>query len=431
MKKIYQPQNVYDASQKRLKVIFDNFNYVYVCLSGGKDSGVTLNLCLDYIKKHKINKKIGVVFVDLEGEYKMTIDFIKEMIEDNLDYIDPYWICLPMKSEVGISMYQKYWWFWDNAKKEKWIREMPQMDYVINEHNHQFNFYHKDLMFEHFVDYLGEWFSNKYGKTACLVGIRTDESLNRFRAISGQKQKFQDCIYSTKKNDNLYNFYPIYDWSVNDIWIYNSRFKKPYNKFYDMAFRAGVSVHKMRICEPFGNEQKAGLNMYKIIEPETWVKVVDRISGANFGNIYCGTMATGTGKIKLPAGHTWKTYCKFLLRTLPDETRKSYTEKFVKFVKYWKKTGCPVTDENIKKLPQDAIINTKSYGNRGNKDKFVIKFKKIPDETEIDAKDDFCTWKRMCMCIIKNDVLCKSLSFSQTKEQIQKQKQAMEKYKCL
>lgn len=431
MKKKYTDKSVYQATQERLKIIFEEFDCVYVCLSGGKDSGVTLNLCLDYMRKNNISKKIYVVFIDLEAEYKMTVDFIKEIIETNLDLINPMWICLPLKSEVGISMYQKYWWFWDNEQKDKWTREMPNMDYVINSENQQFDFYHKDLMFEHFVDYLGEWFSKKYGKTACLVGIRTDESLNRFRAIAGDKSNYNGLCYTTKKHENLYNFYPIYDWCVNDIWTYNGKFQKPYNRFYDLAFRAGVSLHKMRICEPYGNEQKAGLNMFKIIEPETWVRIVDRVSGANFGNIYCATKATGTGKFTLPKGHTWKSYCRFLLRTLPSDSRASYTEKFVKFVKYWKKTGCPITDENINLLPQDAIINTMSYGNRGKGDKFVVKFKKIPDSVVIDSKDDFCTWKRMCMCIIKNDVLCKSLSFSQTKEQINKQKTILEKYKNL
>ena len=43
--------NVYEAVQKRLKIIFDYFDYVYISFSGGKDSGVLLNLCMDYIRK--------------------------------------------------------------------------------------------------------------------------------------------------------------------------------------------------------------------------------------------------------------------------------------------------------------------------------------------------------------------------------------------
>lgn len=429
MKK-YLKMNVHEASMERIHNIFMDFETIYVCLSGGKDSGVMLNLCLDYVKKHKINKKIYVVFIDLEAEYKSTVDFIKSTIEQNREHIIPMWICLSLKSEVGISMYEPFWWFWDENKKEKWVREMPKDDYVINIHNHNFDFYNSDLMFEHFVDLLGDWFVKKHGKSACLVGIRTDESLNRWRAIFAEKEKYKNLCYSTKKHENLYNFYPIYDWHVTDIWTYNGKFNKDYNRFYDLAHKAGVPLHKMRICEPYGNEQKAGLNMYKIIEPDSWVKIVDRISGANFGNIYCGTKAIGSN-FKLPKGHTWRTYCRFLLRTLPEDTRKQYTQKFIKFIKYWKNTGCPVLDENIEKLPSEYTVNTKEYGNRGKKDKFLVKFKKIPDSLELDTKDDLCTWRRMCMAIIKNDILCKTLSFSQTKEQANRQKEILEKYRNL
>ncbi len=50
-------QNVYDLAQERLRVIFQNFDNIYISFSGGKDSGVLLNLCIDYIRKHNLKKK--------------------------------------------------------------------------------------------------------------------------------------------------------------------------------------------------------------------------------------------------------------------------------------------------------------------------------------------------------------------------------------
>ena len=44
MKK-YLEKNVYEALQDRLKFIFDNFDNIYVSFSGGKDSGLLLNMC--------------------------------------------------------------------------------------------------------------------------------------------------------------------------------------------------------------------------------------------------------------------------------------------------------------------------------------------------------------------------------------------------
>lgn len=52
-------QNVYDLAQERLRVIFQNFDNIYISFSGGKDSGVLLNLCIDYIRKHNLKEKLG------------------------------------------------------------------------------------------------------------------------------------------------------------------------------------------------------------------------------------------------------------------------------------------------------------------------------------------------------------------------------------
>ena len=48
----YQEQNVYEALQERLKFLFEEFDNIYVSFSGGKDSGLLLNLVLDFQKKY-------------------------------------------------------------------------------------------------------------------------------------------------------------------------------------------------------------------------------------------------------------------------------------------------------------------------------------------------------------------------------------------
>ena len=427
--KTYIDKDVYTAAKERIEYIFDEFEHICISFSGGKDSGTVLNMCIDEARKRK--RKIGVLFIDLEAFYKKTIEFVERMLENNKDVLEPYWICLPMESPNSLSYLEPTWIWWDKEKEPIWVRPMPKKEYVINEENNPLDFYKKNMPFEEFIKHFGNWYG-KGEKTATLVGIRTDESLNRFRAIAGTKSMYKDKNYSTKVNENVYNFYPIYDWSVEDIWTYNGKFQKDYNKLYDLFYKAGVSIHKMRVDEPFGNEAKAGLSMFRVIEPDTWAKVVNRVSGANFGNIYSGNKIM-TAHYKLPKNHTWKSFTFFLLDTLPPEISEHYKIKFSKFIKYWVEKGCPVSEEHIKIMEEtcpDAIINTHEFSRRGKGDKEVIKFTKVVDEIPgVDNKDDVLTWRRMAMCIIKNDYTCKSLSFGMTKDLTVRQKAIMEKYK--
>lgn len=429
--KNYQKKNVYEAAKERIEFIFDEFNNILVSFSGGKDSGVVLNMSIDEARKR--GRRIGVIFIDLEAWYKKSIEFIERMIDNNLDVLEPYWVCLPMKSDNSLSYFEPYWIWWERGKENIWVRQMPNKDYVINLKNHSFDFYRENMTFEEFVKYIGNWYGNGE-RTACLLGIRTDESLNRFRAIVMDKGMYKGKRYSTLVMNETYNFYPIYDWNVEDIWTYNGKFDKDYNKLYDLFYRAGVSIHKMRVDEPFGDTCKAGLNMFKVIEPETWARVANRVSGANMGALYNHSKLMNTN-YTLPKGHTWKSFTEFLLDTLPKETADAYRVKFYKFAKYWKDVGCGLTEKEISILEdkyRDSIINTHRFNNRGKKDKEVILFKDIVDEIpELDGRCELLTWKRMAMCIIKNDYLCRGLNFSITKDLTSRQTELVNKYKTI
>ena len=71
------PLNVYEQAQIRLEKIFGHFDNIYVSFSGGKDSGVLLQLCTDYIRKHCPGRKIGVFHLDYEIQYGETIRYRK------------------------------------------------------------------------------------------------------------------------------------------------------------------------------------------------------------------------------------------------------------------------------------------------------------------------------------------------------------------
>ena len=429
--KVYLGRNVYQAACERISGIFDGFERVCVAFSGGKDSGVLLNLCIDEARRR--GRRIGVFFIDLEAFYKVTVEFVERMHFRNRDVIEPFWICLPMESPNSLSYLEPTWVWWEPGKEAIWVRPMPRHDCVVNLSNHHFDFYRRNMPFEEFIRHYAEWYGA--GRpAACLVGIRTDESLNRYRAMTCGKETWKGRIYSTRNGPNSWNFYPLYDWGVEDLWVYNGKFGKDYNRLYDLFYKAGVPLSKMRVDEPFGNEAKAGLSLFRVIEPESWARVVNRVSGANFGNLYSGTRLMSS-RYRLPKNHTWKSFTKFLLETLPPETAEHYRRKFIKFIRYWNRTGCPLAPEYIDYLEKhhpDDVENTHTFSRRGSGDKEVVRFRRIPDEIpELDSGKDLLTWRRMAMCIIKNDFVCKSLSFGITRDLSRRQRELIEKYKKL
>ena len=433
MKK-YLEKNVYEALQDRLKFIFDNFDNIYVSFSGGKDSGLLLNMVLSYKRRNKIAKKIGVFHQDFEAQYQTTTDFVSRMFENNLRDIEPYWVCLPMGSRCAVSNYQMYWYPWDPDKEELWVRPMPKMPYIINMDNNPFDFYRYKMVQEDLYAEFGEWYSRqKKGKTICLLGIRADESLNRYRAYANDRKTImQGNQWTTKMGENWWNAYPIYDWTTKDVWIANGKFDYDYNRIYDLFWKAGQSISQMRVASPYHESAKESLNLYRVLEPATWVRVVSRVQGANFGAIYGSSHALGARKIELPPGHTWRSYVKFLLATLPEAMRRNYIEKFKTSIRFWWKKGGVVDEEAIKELEacNYPIRHNGKSNYKSNKEK--IAFLGTPDHTDdIKSTIDIPSWKRMAVCILKNDHLCKYMGFSQTQKQNQRQKELMEKYKKL
>ena len=117
-KEVEVKKNVYELAQERLRMIFKEFDNVYISFSGGKDSGVLLSLCIDYIRRNNLNVRIGVFHMDYEIQYKMTIDYVDRMIEANKDIIDVYRVCVPFRVATCTSMYQSFWRPWEKGKKK-------------------------------------------------------------------------------------------------------------------------------------------------------------------------------------------------------------------------------------------------------------------------------------------------------------------------
>ncbi|RLI34328.1 phosphoadenosine phosphosulfate sulfurtransferase [Candidatus Bathyarchaeota archaeon] len=429
MKVYNQDKNVYDASIERLDYIFENFDRIYLSFSGGKDSGVMLNLVLDYMRERGITKKIGLMTLDNEANYNYSLQFMHRIIQANLDLLEVYWCCLPITLPCTVSSYMTEWQCWGVEDEERWIKPMPTDEYVVNIDNCPFDFFEENMNYDEFWDKFGDWYAQGE-KCCCMIGIRSDESLNRFRTIMNKKKVMLDGHCWTKKNTKLvYNCYPIYDWTTDDIWVANAKFDWDYNELYDIFWKSGMSVAQMRVASPFMSESKSSLNMYRIIDAEIWSRLCARVQGANFVATY-GKQLTYRS-FKLPEGHTWKSFTKFLLDTLPKEVAVNFKMRFIQSIKYWWRVGRGLPNEVIEDLDQNGIwFKLRGKTAHGNKDKWRVSMLP-PDHLDMlkTHPSEVTSWKRFAITILKNDHTCKYLGLAPTKEQAVRQREIMKKYK--
>lgn len=436
MKRKYLDINVYESLIERLHFIFCEFENIYVSFSGGKDSGLLLNILLDFKEKYYPNKKIGVFHQDFEAQYSVTTEYIEKVFKSLENKADLYWVCLPMATRTSLSNYEMYWYPWDDKKKEQWVRPMPTHSYVYNLDNNIISTYKYKMHQEDLAKQFGRWYRDINGGTStiCLLGMRADESLQRYNGFVNRKYGYKKQCWITQQFKNVWCGSPLYDWSISDIWHAYYKFGYEYNRLYDLYYMAGLQPSQMRVASPFNDYAKDSLNLYRIIDPEVWVKLVGRVRGVNFGSIYGKTKALGYYNVSLPEGHTWKSYTFFLLDTLPKNIRNNYIKKFQTSIKFWKNVGGGLDNNTINELKEKGYkIKLNGVSNYTiAKSTRVIFLGPIPDNTDdIKSTKDIPSWKRMCYCILKNDHICRFMGFNITKEQQKRINLIKDNYKNL
>lgn len=382
-KKFYTEQDVLKAAHKRLDWIFDEFDNICISFSGGKDSTVLYHLASEIARSK--GKCFSVLFIDWEVQYNYTINHVKKM---KLLYADVtknfYWIALPLKTVNGVSQCSPEWICWE--RNIKWVRTPPQD--AISDTNF-FPFYYYGMTFEEFIPAFSSWFSIQGRASIILTGIRADESLTRYiGVVSSRKLRYDDDKpWTTASPDGFYyTGNPLYDWKIQDIWKYHSITHHIFNPIYELMYRAGVPFKSMRVCEPFGPEQRKGLWLYHIIEPQTWNKICYRVAGSHNGAIYAnesGDFYALRKSITKPENHTWNSYALSLLSAMPEYTSEHYKIKISIYIHWYKSHGYP---------------------------------EGIPDYQHNDlGYVDIPSWRRICKTILKNDFWCRTLSFSPTR----------------
>lgn len=394
MPRTYLDINVLQAAQQRIATVFDHFELVVVSFSGGKDSTVLLELARREAVRR--GRQVHALFIDLEAQYRLTIEHVEAvMLHDPA--IIPIWVALPLNLRNAVSVFQPHWCCWDPAARDRWVRPLPAHPGVLSDPA-ALPFWRHRMEFEEFIVRFPEWLSG--GRTlASLVGNCADESLHRYCSVTRADKKSAWTLDGQKVNwsarigeklPHLVTFFPIYDWTVPDIWAFHGRERIRHNPIYDRMHLAGIPFTEQRICQPYGDDQRKGLDLFAKAEPETWARILDRVVGVNYGARYARDRMLGYHRgLGLPEGHTWQSYTFFLLDTLPEVMRERYLSNFAVFLEWWMRHGYP----DIRQVHDDETEPLKESPHR-----------RLP------------SWRRLALAVLKNDFLCKGLSIGQVKD---------------
>lgn len=383
MSKIPLSQNVLEAATARIEWTLATFSEVCVSLSGGKDSTVMLHLVA--LAARRLKMKINILFIDWEAQFQATIDHVISLKNEYADVTRHFWwVALPLKTVNAVSQLQPEWVCWDS--RVEWVRQPP--DFALCDPK-TFPFYSEQMTFESFVQGFSRWYAN-HRPAAMLIGIRSDESVNRLRVItSNKKRRYADDKPWTAMSNNdghCWNIYPLYDWKVADIWTWFARHpQQRCNPLYHLMYQAGVPLKYMRICEPFGPEQRQGLWLYHVLEPQNWARLCMRVQGANTGALHANESTPFYARRQLikPDGMSWRQYALALLESMPPHTAEHYKNKVAVYLRWYM----------TRDYPDD-----------------------IPDAQDNDTGSrDIPSWRRICKVFLTNDYWCRLLSFSPTR----------------
>lgn len=309
--KIYLQQSVLEAARERMVWIFDTFQTVSVSVSGGKDSSVLFDLA--YREAEKRGRELHVFFLDQEAEYASSIEIVDDMMRRPLSV--PHWYQVPCLMTNATSYEEDMLKAWEPGAQ--WMR--PKVDIAITEPLPVDRFYR-----------IMEYVDASWGANACsLVGLRSEESLNRFGAVT-RNPAIDGINWSSKGKtpDMPVKLYPLYDWTFEDVWTYIGTEGIRYNRVYDWMHVKGRRLTEMRVSNLIHEKSYKSLADLQEFEPDTYDRLVARLKGVSTAARYAREQTVFSVK-KRPANFdTWKAYRDFLLDTFTGDKRQAFTDRF-------------------------------------------------------------------------------------------------------
>ncbi len=247
-----------------------------VAFSGGKDSGVVLELAL--MAARETNRlPVEVSFCDEEALFPGTEEYLLRTAERK--EVKFHWNLLTYPQVNIFNRVEPFWWLFDDRlDPDKWVRKFPkwakwvpevEIANVINPYNFPVE---------------------KGQKLSTLLGIRCGESRGRMMAMSSAK---------SFKIDRRSSFWPIYDWSTSDVWRAVKEFHWDYNHVYDDWTRMKVGAHKQKVAPP--TMVPGSLRLLRpasVLWPRWFDKLCERCpgvrDGVKFGRVFVAPQKKST-----------------------------------------------------------------------------------------------------------------------------------------
>ena len=320
------------AALERVRRIYDLFDRVVVSFSGGKDSTTVMNLTA-MVARERGRLPLDVYFVDEEACYPETIEYV-ERVRGRED-VRLWWCCLPVEHRNACSRGEPWWWCWDEAARDRWVRPMPRGALTVRDVPR----FRRGMG----VDEVGMClFGPECGTVADLTGIRAQESVRRLQTVT---KKVRDNFIAEPRRGYYFNCKPIYDWKAEDVWVAAGREGWDYNRAYDVQALMGTSVTLQRVTPPFGEEPLGGLWKYPEGWPELWERMLRRVDGVGTAGRYARTDLYGTGLKQPPPGMSWQEWSKSLLEMYPPKERAAIAKSVAEVIRlHRRKTGRPIDE---------------------------------------------------------------------------------------
>ena len=271
--KRYIERNVYEEAKKRIHHIYDTHDHVNVAFSGGKDSGVVLNMVLEVAQERGLSV-VDCHHRDEEFNPSFILDNIKHYFD--MPHFNMTWYCVPRSSTMFVLGKSIEIVKWDASGEREWVRPKPDWAETLNDTKHVFGQDDFDAMI-----------ANTYptGKVGIINGVRAEESLVRYRSVVN---KVHDNYIVKSFHPRASLCKPIYDWLVQDVFKYFYVTGHRYSAWYEQQLWSGDAL---RVASPLIAESMKSIEKWASMDPEFYNRLTAVFPEVRAHERYKGTIS--------------------------------------------------------------------------------------------------------------------------------------------